>query len=176
MTHFTIPRVSADPAIEAENVRLHEIHDAGYEANYDGELIGNNPHAAGTVEHSAWEAGHLQAQDARSEWASAHSSTPGASAPTSTEGAAVSNIFDLLAQDKSVAPAFRRIFATPKQDYLTVAHEKAAPRRFTDDQPSAFGALDGIGMVGSLRWQEVRDDEGADQQRDERAERIGRGE
>lgn len=59
---------SDDPATEAENVRLHEIHDAGYEANYEGALIGSNPHAAGTVEHSAWEAGHLQAQAARDEW------------------------------------------------------------------------------------------------------------
>ncbi len=68
MNTFTIPRVSADPVAEAENVRLHEIHDAGYEANHDGELIGSNPHPAGSIEYSAWEAGHLQAQDARDEW------------------------------------------------------------------------------------------------------------
>lgn len=65
---FQIPRFSADPVIEAENVRLHEIHDAGYEANYEGALLAANPHQAGTVEHSAWESGHLQAQDARDDW------------------------------------------------------------------------------------------------------------
>lgn len=68
-TRFEIPPVSADPAIEAENVRLHEIHDAGYEANYDGELLSDNPHDDGTDEYRAWEAGHLQAQDARNDWA-----------------------------------------------------------------------------------------------------------
>jgi hypothetical protein len=59
---------STDATIEAENARLHGIHDAGYEANYDGELIGSNPHPAGTIEYRAWEAGHMQAQQTRDEW------------------------------------------------------------------------------------------------------------
>jgi hypothetical protein len=65
---FEIPRVSDDPVIEAENVRLHAIHDAGYEANHEGTLLGSNPHPAGSIEYRAWEAGHMQAQDVRDEW------------------------------------------------------------------------------------------------------------
>lgn len=65
---YEIPRVSADPAVEAENVRLHTIHDEGYEANYDGVLLQNNPYPILSIEFNAWESGHLQAQNARDEW------------------------------------------------------------------------------------------------------------
>jgi hypothetical protein len=53
---------------EAENARLHAIHDAGYEANYDGVLLQHNPHPPLSIEFNAWEAGHLQAQNTRTEW------------------------------------------------------------------------------------------------------------
>lgn len=55
---------------------------------------------------------------------------------------------------------------------------KAEPRRFSAEpvEPSAFAGLDGIGQVGSERWNDVRDQEQADQLRDEREDRIQRGE
>lgn len=65
---WQIPPVSADPVVEAENVRLHEISDAGYEANYEGVLLEANPHPAGTIEHAAWAHGHTSAQEHRDEW------------------------------------------------------------------------------------------------------------
>jgi hypothetical protein len=83
------------------------------------------------------------------------------------------DLFTALANDPSVAPAFRRIFADPKPDVRTVAFDKAAPRRFTGEPMTGFGGID---EVGSDRWREVRDDERADHQRDERRERIARGE
>lgn len=48
--------------------QLHAAHEAGYEANYDGELLSANPHDAGTDEYRAWETGHMQAQSVRREW------------------------------------------------------------------------------------------------------------
>jgi len=43
-------------------------HEAGYDANYEGILLRDNPHAEGTAEFRAWEAGHLQAQATRNDW------------------------------------------------------------------------------------------------------------
>lgn len=80
------------------------------------------------------------------------------------------NFLDLLANDKSVAPAFRRIFATPQRDVREVAFDKASPRRFTGEPLTGFG---GIAEVGSDRWHEVRDDEHADHLADEHHEREG---
>lgn len=86
------------------------------------------------------------------------------------------DLFAAIATDANIAPAFRRLFATPKPCYLAAAHEKAAPRRFVEDhQPSAFGALEGIGRVGSLRWQEVREQEHADHLFEAHQERIEAG-
>lgn len=53
--------------------RMEAAHEAGYEANYEGVLLRDNPHAAGTDEHRAWEAGHLQAAQTRREWEEANS-------------------------------------------------------------------------------------------------------
>lgn len=65
---FEIPPFSTDPVIEAENVRLHTIHDAGYEANFAGVLLQQNPHPPLSIEFSAWESGHLAANSAREDW------------------------------------------------------------------------------------------------------------
>lgn len=67
------------------------------------------------------------------------------------------NILAALARDPNIDPALRRV--------LDTAHDKAAPRRFNDEPMSGFGD---IGDVGSERWREVRDQEHADQLRDER--------
>jgi hypothetical protein len=40
----------------------------GYEACLDGVLLRDNPHAVGSDEFRAWEAGHLQAASVRREW------------------------------------------------------------------------------------------------------------
>ena len=55
MTHFT-------------EEALHAANTAGYEANYDGVLLRDNPHPAASPLANAWEAGYLQAQDTRDEW------------------------------------------------------------------------------------------------------------
>lgn len=55
------------------------------------------------------------------------------------------NLFDLIAADPNVDPAFKR-------------------------------ALSPIQVRGSDRWNEVRDEERADEQREERKEQIERGE
>lgn len=47
---------------------LNEIHQAGYDANYEGVLLHQNPHAPLSHAFNAWEAGHLQAQNTRDEW------------------------------------------------------------------------------------------------------------
>lgn len=47
----------------------------------------------------------------------------------------------LLASDPNVAPAFKRIFANPRADVLTVAHDKASPRRFTGELQTGFDTL-----------------------------------
>ena len=52
----------------ATEQQIHAAHQSGYDANYDGALIGANPHATGSDEHRAWEAGHLQAASVRREW------------------------------------------------------------------------------------------------------------
>ena len=54
------------------SVELHEVHDAGYEANHDGALLSANPHAAGSLEFFAWKSGHLSAQFLRDEWENMH--------------------------------------------------------------------------------------------------------
>ena len=86
------------------------------------------------------------------------------------------NFLDLIANDPNVAPAFRRIFTTPQRDVRDVrdvAHEKAAPRRFTGEPMTGFGGID---EIGSDRYLEVRDQEGADHDREEQRSRIARGE
>lgn len=70
----------------------------------------------------------------------------------------------------------RRLFATARADVLATALAKAAPRRFVDAEPSAFGDLMGIGRVGSMRWREVRDQEHADRVWDEQRARDEAGE
>lgn len=47
---------------------LHAVHEAGYEANYDGVLLHQNPHPPLSQEFNAWESGHLQAQNTRNDW------------------------------------------------------------------------------------------------------------
>lgn len=75
----------------------------------------------------------------------------------------------LLASDPNVAPAFKRIFANPRADVLTVAHDKAAPRRFTGEPPTGFGTLnEELPMTADeiaadnhqdyLRWQAKEED------------------
>lgn len=51
---------------------MQAAHEAGYEANYEGTLLSGNPHAEGSDEYRAWEAGHLQAADTRREWEDAN--------------------------------------------------------------------------------------------------------
>lgn len=85
------------------------------------------------------------------------------------------NFNALLATDSNVAPAFRRIFASPKEGPLEVAHAKADVRRFAAE-PVALTGFGGIDEIGSERWRDVRDQEQADQRADERRERIARGE
>lgn len=85
------------------------------------------------------------------------------------------DLFAALANDPNVAPAFRRIFATPKEGPLEVAHAKANARRFAAD-PVALTGFGSIGEIGSERWREVRDQEGADHDREEHRAAIARGE
>lgn len=80
------------------------------------------------------------------------------------------NFLDLIANDLNVAPAFRRIFAEPKKDVLEVAHDKAAPRRFTGEPLTGFGGL------SDERLAEIRAEETDCQREDERREREERGE
>lgn len=54
--------------VEIPEEALHAANTAGYEANYEGILLRDNPHQAGSPLANAWEAGHLQAQDTRDEW------------------------------------------------------------------------------------------------------------
>jgi len=84
------------------------------------------------------------------------------------------NFFDAIAQDPNVSTAFRRLFVSPSKDILDVALGKAAPRRFTGEPMTGFG--DDIGTVGSDRWLDVRDQEGADHDREDRKAAIARGE
>ncbi len=61
-------RAAYDLADNERQGRLTAAHEAGYEANHEGALLRDNPHAADTAEYRAWEAGHLQAQSVRREW------------------------------------------------------------------------------------------------------------
>jgi hypothetical protein len=51
---------------------LQEMHQAGFDANYDGVLLRDNPFTAGTPSHTAWATGHAQAQQTRDEWEQAN--------------------------------------------------------------------------------------------------------
>lgn len=85
----------------------------------------------------------------------------------------MNNLFEMLASDPNVAPAFRRLFATPPADARTVAFEKASPRRFSGESLTGFGGID---EIGSDRRRDVMDEELACQRDDERRERMERGE
>jgi hypothetical protein len=79
----------------------------------------------------------------------------------------------LLISDPNVSPAFRRLFVSPPKNILDVALGKAAPRRFTGEPLTGFGGID---EIGSDRYLEVRDQEGADHDREEQRSRVARGE
>lgn len=83
------------------------------------------------------------------------------------------DIFDAIARDANVSPAFRRVVANPKKDYLETAADKAAKRRFTAEPLTGFGGID---EIGSDRCLEVRDEERADDLADERRAAMARGE
>jgi hypothetical protein len=83
------------------------------------------------------------------------------------------NFLNLIANDPNVAPAFRRLFATPQTDVRDVAHEKAEARRFTGEPPSCFGPLSEERLE---RIRQIREEEHADQLADEHRAAIARGE
>ena len=92
------------------------------------------------------------------------------------------NLFTMLAQDENIDPAFRRLFAKPEAAQMNQLIRRDAlhrhERQFAAEPhtPSAFASLDGIGVIGSDRWRQVHDAEGADQRADERRERDEAGE
>lgn len=89
------------------------------------------------------------------------------------------NLFDALASDPNLDPAFRRIFSQPARVFaepaqaaqLVAQHAKVAPRRFLE-QPGAVSAFGSLYGMSAERAQEIRDEELAAQRDSERFERI----
>jgi hypothetical protein len=69
--HMTLTdklNVQASANVNLAGQAILAAHEAGYDANYEGVLLRDNPHTEGSGEYGAWEAGHLQAQSVRREW------------------------------------------------------------------------------------------------------------
>ncbi len=69
--HMTLTdklNVQASANVNLAGQAILRANEEGYDANYEGVLLRDNPHAKGSDEYRAWEAGHLQAQSVRREW------------------------------------------------------------------------------------------------------------
>ena len=58
----------ASANVNLAGMAILRAHQDGYDANYEGVLLRDNPWVEGSPVYRAWEAGHLQAQSVQREW------------------------------------------------------------------------------------------------------------
>ncbi len=86
------------------------------------------------------------------------------------------NLFDAIINDPNIAAEYRRQFdriVHPQSNLLVRRAHTQSERRFTDEPMTGFGGID---EIGSDRWNEVRDQEGADHDREDHRAAVERGE